>query len=252
MKKHFIGFSAIILAVSLLAGCGGSTGQSSDATQSSKSTSQASSPASNSPSSQQTASSEQQSASEPSAPQESSGGAGMDIMGGMLADAYIDLLSGDTYYVKYRMGQEVEGEKMDTVVEMAVNSGDTAMITEMEGATTHMIFKENKMYMINHKDKTVMVMQAGPAQQQSGGGALPRSGFVFKGTGTGELFGTPRQYEEYGTDGGDVRFFFDGKKLAGFEFSAEAVTVQMEILEMIKDIPSGMFDIPGGYEKMEY
>lgn len=75
---------------------------------------------------------------------------------------------------------------------------------------------------------------------------------MFKGSGTGELFGTPCPYEEYGTDAGDVRFFFDGNKLVGFESSAQGVTVQMEILEMSKNIPAGMFDVPDGYEVTEF
>lgn len=75
---------------------------------------------------------------------------------------------------------------------------------------------------------------------------------MFKGSGTGELFGTSLPYEEYNTDSGDVRFFFDWKKLAGFESSFEGMTVQMEIMEMSKDIPSGMFDLPDGYEVTEY
>lgn len=241
MKKQFLVFMAIMLAVSLLAGCAGTSGQPSNTAQPSGTSPQASPPASG----------QQQTPSVPSAPQESSGGAATDGMSGKLADAYIGMFSSGTYYMKYRTSQEIEGGKMDAVLEMAVNGGDSAMITETEGMSMHMIFKENKMYMVSHEEKTVMVMQANPSQQ-GGGDTFPESGFVFKGDGTAELFGTPRPYEEYGTDSGDVRFFFDGGKLAGFESSAEGMTVQMEILEMSENIPAGMFDIPDGYEVMEY
>lgn len=238
MKKLIVLALALILAFTLTA-CGGNSGGGNNTP-------------SQSTNSSDPASSQQQTPSEASAPQESGAGAAADVIGGKLADAYIGMFSGGTYYMKYRTSQEVEGEKMDVVLEMAVSGDDTAMITQMQGVSMHMIFRENKMYMVNHEEKTVMVMQTGSAQQQSSGGALPRSGFVFKGTGTGELFGTPRPYEEYGTDGGDVRYFFDGGKLVGIESSNEGITVQMEILEMSENIPAGMFDIPDGYEVIEY
>jgi len=161
------------------------------------------------------------------------------------------MISGDSYYMKYRSSQEYEGEKADAILELAVNGDDIAMITDTQGVSMHMIFKENKVYMVNHEGKSVMVMPS-DLSQNDGADPFPKSEFVFKGAGTGELFGTPRPYEEYGTDAGDVRFYFDGSKLAGFESSFEGMTVQMEILEISKDIPSGMFDIPDGYEVMEY
>ena len=71
----------------------------------------------------------------------------------------IDMMSGDSYYMKYRSSQEYEGEKVDAILELGVN---------------------------------------------------------------------------------------------GVESFSEGIPVQMEILEMSKDIPTGMFDIPDGYEVMEY
>lgn len=188
--------------------------------------------------------------SEPSEPQESSGGGAAGGTGGNLADAYIEMFSGGTYYVKYRSSQEYDGDKMDVVAEVAVNGDDTSMIYEMEGMSMQIIAKDNKTYSINHEEKTVMVMSVGSAQQDSTNAF--GSNFVYKGAGTGELFGASLPYEEYETDSGNVRFFFDGSKLTDYEASGDGMTVQMEILEISKDIPSGMFDIPDGYEVTEY
>lgn len=244
MKRLFIPTLVLVLSLSFAA-CGGNSD-----------TPAGSNPSSNNSSSQSTngsepASSQEQTPSETSAPQKSSGGAATDGMGDKLAGAYIDMISGGTYYMKYRSSEEFEGEKMDVVAEFAINGDNTAIIYEMEGMSMHMIVKDDKTHIVNHEEKTVMVMPTGSTQQDDAG-AFPESDFVFKGSGTGELFGFSLPYEEYSTDSGDVRFFFDEKKLAGFESSFEGMIVQMEIQEMSKDIPSGMFDLPSGYEVTEY
>ena len=174
----------------------------------------------------------------------------VDSLGGKLANAYIEMLSERDYYMKYRAQTEFENEKMGAVLEFAVKNGKTAMISDVEGTSMHMIEKQDGMYLVNHDQKTIMVMPSSPMQVE--GNMLPYSGFVYKGSGISELFGVPRPYEEYGTDSGDIKFFFDGSKLAGFEILVEGLTMQMEILEMSKNIPSGMFDVPDGYEKISF
>ena len=250
MKKILCGLIAFLLATSLLAGCSVSItpqnatepGGSSAAAQSSKPT-EVLLPSSSQESSQ---------SARVESSQESSTNANISGMSGRLADAYISMFNSGSYYMKFRAITEYDGEETAAVSEVALKGGDMAMIAEIEGmGTAHLIVKEGKTYIIDHESKTIMVLDMGNLMGDSMD-TFTETDFEYKGTGTGELFGIRRTYEEYSTDAGDARFYFDGSKLVGYEVVSDSVTSQMEILEMSTNIPSSMFEIPADYEELSF
>lgn len=258
MKKILFWFLAVALSASLLAGCSiqvNPVSADSESDQSSSSTSKRSSSEDESEESQSSpeeeASSEQEESSRRESSRESSGGADVSGMGGRLADTYIDLLNSDTYYMKFRIETAYDGERSGTVSELAVKGEDMAMIIEVEDGSTHMILKEGKTFIVDHENKSVMAWANDGSTTAMEGVDFPESGMDYRGTGTAELFGVRRTYEEYSTpDAGDVRFFFDGSKLVGYEFASEGLRMQMEILDMSDNIPSRMFEIPANYSML--
>ena len=170
-----------------------------------------------------------------------------------LAVAYIDILDNGVFYMKYRTETEIDGQIIEAITEIATDGDDTAFKAQMAGMESQIIIKDYKMYIVDHESKTIITSPASPSQRDGlfPDGALVGKNSVFKGSGTAELFGVPHDYEEYTSDGGDMRFFFEGGRLAGMETVTEGQPIQMEILEMNDKIPAGMFDIPDGYEISE-
>ena len=172
-------------------------------------------------------------------------------MSGRMASAYIDMLASGTYFLKYIGETEFQGMELDVLTEAAVRDGDMAILSRFgDDFSTHIVLVGDKVYIIDHENETVAVMDEG--DEMPSGDILPESGYIFVREGTSELLGVTRAYEEYYTDGGDVKFYFDGDDLIGFELWYMDVAMQMEVLEMSSKIPPDIFDIPQRYEVIEY
>ncbi|MCL1815991.1 MAG: hypothetical protein FWG43_00120 [Clostridiales bacterium] len=166
--------------------------------------------------------------------------------GGKLAAAYIDILSGSNYYIKCRTISGPEDTGFESLTETAKSGDDFAIKTEVAGMTSHLVMKDGDLNIIDHESRSVMNMSGGmPGLNE---GVLPQNGYTYLGSGTGKLFDSTYNYEEFTTDQGTVRFFFSGDKLAGAEYLIEDLVTQMEILEMSTAIPKGLFDIPASYD----
>lgn len=161
------------------------------------------------------------------------------------AASFIEILTGNTYFVKHRTEMDFLGEKTESVTELAKAGEDFAAITTVAGmGSSAIIIKDGKTYTVDHINKTVTSYPAGTLLNDT---VFPDGGYVFKVSGSADFFGVTQKYEEYATTGGDVRFFFDDAKLIGIETSQEDFKMQMEILEISSTVPPGMFDIPKGY-----
>ena len=165
------------------------------------------------------------------------------------ANSYIDILSSGKYYVKYRTVGELDGNTIESIMETATDGENVVAITNTENTTISTIIKGDTMYMVLNDNKQVFV-STGLEMNEN---AFPVGGFVFKSSGVADFFDVEHKYEEYTTDGGDVRFFFDdAQKLIGFENSSENWVEQREILEISNIVPEGIFDIPADYEVIEF
>ena len=170
-------------------------------------------------------------------------------LGEKLAAAYIDVLNSDSYYMKYRSLTESAGQTMESTMETAVNGDVSVLIAIIGGKENIIIFRDDKMHLVDHINKKVFISPAGISSNK---GVLPTTDYVFQDRGSSELFGVSHNYEDYATEDGVIRFFFEGDKLLGFESDGGDSRVQMEILELSKNIPPGIFDLPEGYDVIEY
>jgi len=171
----------------------------------------------------------------------------------MLAAQYIDVFESQSYYIKYR--GEYEDEKTEAEIkeeyEVAVREKSLSIrVISGEDVDSTMLIVEGKKHILDHKEKVDQVSEP----EEKDRWMFPTQGYVFKETGTAELEGVACEYEEYTTDSGDFRFFFDdAKKLVRIEAFSEddnkkRHSFRMVILEWSVEIPEGIFEIPDGYK----
>jgi len=177
-------------------------------------------------------------------PEEAVKPAEMPEMGDRLAKAFNDLMASGKYYMKYRMN--VDGESIDA--EIAYDDDNFATKTVTGGIKSHMIIKDQKMYMIDPDARTVMIMSSADFEEDEED--LDYSGLVFIQDGQGDFLGQTLPYEEYSEDGTLVKYFFKGKELVGMEMNIDGMIQVLEIFELSGNIPAGMFDIPKDYEQL--
>jgi hypothetical protein len=175
-------------------------------------------------------------------------------LGDKLSATYADMMKSGKYYMKYKTSMDIEGQKMEVEASMAVSGEDMALSTKGSGYEANIIVKNNKSYMVDHQNKTVMLL----AENANQTGSSPEDnqdintdGIVYSSSGTGSFKGKTLPYEEYSTSDGKIRYYFDGKKLYGIEVIAQGATVQMEILEMSNNVSDSMFEIPASYTKLD-
>lgn len=170
-------------------------------------------------------------------------------MGDLLSSAYVDMMKGNEYLMKYKFTMDYGGQSMEIEATMGKKGDDMAMISDMMGTKTTTIFKDDKVYMVDHNSKTVTAMAQTPDESAAaaGSGSINMEGVTYLGTGNEDGL----VYEEYSTSECKVKYYFDGKKLVKMAVDVNGQIMVMEILEMSKDVPADMFEIPAGYQVVE-
>lgn len=169
-------------------------------------------------------------------------------MGDLLSAAYVDLMKSNEYLMEYKFTMDYGGQTVEVESTLAKKGDVMAVTSDMSGVESTMIFKEDKMYMVDHNSKTVTVMaQTEEAAASMESGSVDMEGVTYLGTGKEDGL----VYEEYSTDGGNIKYYFSGKDLVKIAFAVDGQTMMMEILELSKDVPAGMFEIPSGYQVIE-
>lgn len=170
-------------------------------------------------------------------------------MGDLLSSAYVDMMKGNEYLMKYKFTMDYGGQSMEVEATIAKKGEDMATISDMLGTETTTIIKDSKVYMVDHNSKTVTAMAQTPDESAvaAGSGSINMDGVTYLGTGNEDGL----VYEEYSTSECKVKYYFDGKKLVKMAVDVNGQTMVMEILEMSKDVPDSMFEIPAGYQVIE-
>lgn len=159
-------------------------------------------------------------------------------------DEYFKLFSGGVYHMKAKI---IGDDGTKSTMETYCKGGMTATVTEMEGQTSRMIFRDDTIYIIMDAEKSYMRM---PAQASRPQPAVDTAGKVSAGSGTDEFNGKKLRYEEYkDSDGNRTRMFFDGKELVGMRNTGEGYAVDVVILQLDQKVPDDVFKIPAGYQK---
>jgi len=165
---------------------------------------------------------------------------------GKKTEAFFNMFNNGTYHMK---------AKMDTasgVMEMEIytKNGMSASLINAEGESIRVIVKDNKSYMIVDSEKMIMVSDV---TEDESSGVLNTAGMNYIGSGEAMFGGKNRYYEEYaGDDGEKIQFFLDGNTLVGIRSLNAGETGDMEILELNKNVPDNVFDIPSDYQQVSF
>jgi hypothetical protein len=170
----------------------------------------------------------------------------------ILSQKFVDIMKDGKYTMTMKIFATVNGE-LEDVMETTMSMDGTAMASKIElgdSMTMSTVIKDGKMYLISHDMKTVMVMDASKQVPTDTPQApeIKLDGIVYKGKGKADFLGKMLDYEEYTTDGGSVRYFFEGNELKGMENSFENMKTLMEISKLTDTVDDSMFIIPSDYK----
>lgn len=170
----------------------------------------------------------------------------------ILSQKFVDIMKDGKYTMTMKIFATVNGE-LEDVMETTMSMDGTAMASKIElgdSMTMSTVIKDGKMYLISHDMKTVMVMDASKQVPTDTPQApeIMLDGIVYKGKGKADFLGKMLDYEEYTTDGGSVRYFFEGNELKGMETSFENMKTLMEISKLSDTVDNSMFVIPSDYK----
>ena len=165
-----------------------------------------------------------------------------------VADPFFNMFGSGTYHMKAKM----INDSTEIIIEQYLKNGMMASLMETEDSVMRTIMRDGKMHMVNDDEKTVIVM---PVMQQMGSTnstAVDTAGMIYIGSGKAEFNGKTLPYDEYSMDGeGKTQFFVDGNKMAGIRTIANEQEMDMVILELDQNVPDSVFEIPMDYERME-
>lgn len=161
------------------------------------------------------------------------------------ASSFFGMFSSGTYHMKAKM---VGDGGIETTMESFVKGDLMANTVEMGGEETKMILRDNKMYIVNDRDKTVMTL---PMMDGMADDTVKTDGMNITGSGTAVFNGKNLPYEEYSDgEGSKAQYFMDGNNLAGIRTITSGSNVDLIILVLDQNVPGNVFDIPSGYQEM--
>lgn len=174
---------------------------------------------------------------------------------GMLSKDYINLFDSGHYYMSTRTtATDDAGGMMETEAITIASDGKVAYILNAEGVESEMIMMDGKIYMVDHVNRMVNVMnQAAESDSDISDitddtvPEIETDDIEYVGSGTeGGL-----KYEEYRSGSGmRIFYYFDGENLKKIKTIHDDFESMMEILELSDDVPADSFDIPQDYQQM--
>jgi len=154
-----------------------------------------------------------------------------------LGSDFIKTLKSGNYLIKYRTTTVYDGKPFEVEITYAVSGDRIAMVSE-DRAT---IVKDNKVYMLNHTDKTMISWDVDHTSNDLK--RIDTKGLVYLGSSkAGNLL-----CEEYKTELTNIKLYFDGRDLRKMATEMNRQDIVMEIVEVSEEIPESMFQVPTGY-----
>ena len=168
----------------------------------------------------------------------------------LLSSSYTDIMKTGKYLMHFKTKIIVGDKTIYADTTMATDGKSTSVNSVTGEVKTHIIMKDSKVYMINDADKSYLKMDVpatGNIQSSPGTNKIDTNGLTYLGKGKASINSKELNYEEYKTDSGTMRYYFDGTKLYGIGIKTGETEVVMEIIEMSDKITEDMFVIPAGY-----
>lgn len=169
---------------------------------------------------------------------------------GRITDEIVRIMTSKLYTMKTKTYLEILGREFEVESTLAKNGVVAAMETDFGGMDTRLVMKEEKLYIISHDQKRILVVKGSDLSNVPGGQNpdIKLEGIEYAGSGTGELRGQTYSYEEYTVEKGRIRFYFDDSRVVGMDYTMDQVTAQMEILSLEERVDDSMFIIPSDYQ----
>lgn len=176
--------------------------------------------------------------------------------GGRLSDNYIETVTGDKYYMRFRSTTNLAEEELTAETAMAVADDKTAIHSTTADTDATILMMDGNTYMIDHINQTVFTMPATDAGEET---TIPEIEEATEATTMDDLtyVGSGKEdglvYEEYRTESGTRIFnYFDGSELKKIKTIDEEFESVMEILELSEKVPADAFEIPADYQTLEF
>ena len=161
------------------------------------------------------------------------------------------------YFMKYMMDgaytmeTQSEFDGVTTVGMTAAKDGMTYTESEVNGATSISIMKDDSMYVLDTASKICIKMPLEMAEAQEIFAEEAEHYETAVSTGETEVKGTLCFYEEFDVEGISVKYCFVGDDLKYMVTEMEGSEYIMEILKMEQGADDSLFEIPEGYTMME-
>ncbi|MDX9916641.1 MAG: hypothetical protein RBT15_01340 [Gudongella sp.] len=189
----------------------------------------------------------------PEIPKES-GNAQKSDLEGRLTKEFFSIVEGNSYTMQYTIISDVGGEEQEARINFTMDGDNYAMRFESDEGSSDTIVKDGVMYMVVHDERMVIEFPAMDIQFSEDNLSDPMDvdpdELVFVTSGKTEFAGKMMDYEEYTGFDTTVRYFFDGKRLAGFESLYDDDRSIVIVDKFENGVDSSMFEIPSDYQIM--
>ena len=180
-----------------------------------------------------------------------------------LSKSFADVMNSKNYTIEYKSMVDMgDGKEVEMETTMAVKGDQQAFTTEIEDQKSQTVIKDKKIYIIDHANKTVVVMNEVSSDTAEMDTLSPAdvnlSNLVYTDSGREDFFGNMRDYEEYKTGENRIRYYFDDdddkdddRDLEGMAFMTSEGTTKWIIDDFSDKVDDKMFEIPADYEKFD-
>lgn len=170
----------------------------------------------------------------------------------MMSASYVDMMKTGKYLMHYKTTVTSENQNVTSDVTQAIDGANMSMTTNTGEMAIRMIKKDKTVYVLNEEAKTYYKIDIDDTNASGTTASIEdqvidTNGITYAGKGRAELNGKEMDYEEYLTDQGTVRYYFDNGKLYAIVFKSADLESVMEIIELSDKVTADMFEIPAGY-----
>lgn len=166
-------------------------------------------------------------------------------MGRLLSSDYADLMNSGKYFLQYKATINAGNMQGQATVIFAMDGDNSSSIMEFNGMRTRTITINKKNYIFDDDSKTYFINTVYDGTDEP---MTLTENIKYLGSGQETINGKDLVYEEYNSDGGKIKYYFDGDKLFGISSMHNDASIFMEIIELSNKVTDDMFKIPSDYK----
>lgn len=181
-----------------------------------------------------------------------------------------NMLKAKEYTMETRQIVKMGEMEFESLLTSVVSGNQSYLKTEGMGAVLEIVEKDDSTYLIIHDNKKIIKSdryEDDDEESELDDGEFLFEEMKFVTSGKEDFLGENRSYEEYDIDLGTIKYYFDGKKLAGMEmtlnkealfddedyddeedFDLKDPVMKIEVLSYEEKADNSLFDLPKDYE----